>query len=303
MRIAYWIYFGVLLYLLIINLVTYRVYASDKVRAQKSQHRTPERTLLGLAWLGGAIGACVAMRRKRHKTLHWKFRIGVPTALIAWLLLVGSVTNVAILGCGRILFTPLMVKRIVEAKKEQKDQFELYRYVRYTWVKYDEISPEMTRAVMASEDNLFLKHHGFSEKGIHNAIDEYKKTGHVRHGGSTISQQTAKNIFTLGGRSWWRKARETYYTVLIEQFWTKRRIMEVYLNVMELGEGIYGAEAASQAYFKHSAKRLSRSEAALLAVSLPNPRTKYHVAHPGPYMLRRQQHIINLMPKLGPIEL
>lgn len=300
---AYWVYWVVVVYLLSINIATYYAYANDKKQARQSQHRTPERTLLRLAWLGGGLGALIGMYRTHHKTLHNRFRIGVPILFVLWFIPFLSVTNVVLLSQGRIWFTPLMVKRIVQGVKEKKGDFHWADYTRYEWVAYDAIHPEITRAVIASEDNLFPTHNGFSQQGIQKAIDEYKQTGHVRHGGSTISQQTAKNIFTLGGRSWWRKARETYYTVLIEQFWGKRRIMEVYLNVMELGDGIYGVEAACEYYYHHSCARITRSEAALLAVSLPNPRTKYHINRPGPYMRRRQQHIIELMPKLGPIEL
>ncbi len=167
----------------------------------------------------------------------------------------------------------------------------------YRWVKYEDIAPSLTRAVIASEDNLFVKHNGFSQRGIRQAWKEYRETGKVRHGGSTISQQTAKNVFTTGKRTYWRKARETWYTVLIETFWSKRRIMEVYLNVIEMGNGIYGAEAASQRYFGHRANRLTTAESALIAACLPNPR-KYSVTHPGPYMRKRQGQIEALMPKI-----
>ena len=120
-------------------------------------------------------------------------------------------------------------------------------------------------------------------------------------GGSTISQQTAKNVFTSGSRTWIRKGVETYFTVLIELVWGKERIMEVYLNVVELGDGIYGVEAASQRYFKKSAARLNAPQAALLVASLPSPR-RYSVTNPGPYMRRRQAHILWMMRMLPNIE-
>jgi len=182
--------------------------------------------------------------------------------------------------------------------------FMLHRGLNYTyeWVDYDQISPSLTRAVIASEDNLFASHHGFSERGIQQAIKEKREKGVVKHGGSTISQQTAKNVFTSGRRTYIRKFRETWYTVLIELFWSKKRIMEVYLNVIEMGNGLYGAEAASQKYFHHSAKKLTNAESALLAAALPCPK-RYSVTRPGPYMLKRQGQILNLMPKMGKIEL
>lgn len=182
--------------------------------------------------------------------------------------------------------------------------FMLHRGLGYTyqWVDYDQINPSLTRAVIASEDNLFATHRGFSEKGLKKAWKEKQEKGHVKHGGSTISQQTAKNVFTSGKRTYIRKIRETWYTVLIETFWSKKRIMEVYLNVIEMGNGLYGAEAASQKYFHHSAKRLTNAESALIAASLPSPR-RYSVTKPGPYMQKRQGQILNLMPKMGKIEL
>jgi len=208
-----------------------------------------------------------------------------------------SPLHVLMLKWGPVEHTPLMTLRKIEAKQAGKSYEE-----RKQWVYLDAISPEMVRAVIASEDNLFVKHNGFSETGIRRALDEYKQKGRVRHGGSTISQQTAKNVFTSGRRNYVRKGFETWYTFLIERIWGKRRIMEVYLNVLEAGDGIYGVEAASQAFFRHPAKRLSRSESALIAVCLPNPR-KMHPDRPSAYVRKRQEHIVNLMPKLGKIEL
>lgn len=196
-----------------------------------------------------------------------------------------------------VRWTPLMVIRKVEAHRAGVP-FTL----RKQWVTLDNISPELVRAVMASEDNLFLSHKGFSENGLRNAVQEKINTGVVRHGGSTISQQTAKNVFCTPRRTYLRKAFEAYFTVLIEFFWDKRRIMEVYLNVIEMGDGIFGAEAASQYYFHHAASRLNRSESALLAVCLPNPH-RLSVAHPSAYVQRRQAQIMALMPKLGKIDL
>ncbi|MCQ2343149.1 MAG: monofunctional biosynthetic peptidoglycan transglycosylase [Paludibacteraceae bacterium] len=286
----------IMAYLLLMNVLAYVRFKQDKYRAQHNLHRTPERRLMKYAWLGGALGALVAMRRFRHKTQHARFCIGVPLALLVWLIPTAGISAVFCLRSGAVPVTCFMIHRSWENRHSPTP------YVRhYSWVDYNAISPNLTRAVMASEDNLFATHNGFSNRGIQQAWSEYR-AGKVRHGGSTISQQTAKNLFTTGRRTWWRKARETWYTVLIETFWSKQRIMEVYLNVIEMGNGIYGAEAASQTYFRHSAKRLSKSESALIAVCLPNPR-KYSVTHPGPYVRKRQQQILNLMPKLGKIDL
>jgi len=224
------------------------------------------------------------MKTKKAKKGKWgKWVIGIVVALPLM-----SVGSVLALSHGKVPATVFQLHRG-------------WNYT-YTWVPYEQINPCLTRAVIASEDNLFATHNGFSERGIKQALKERKEKGKVKHGGSTISQQTAKNVFTTGRRTYLRKARETWYTLLIETFWSKKRIMEVYLNVIEMGEGLYGAEAASQKYFHHSAKRLNASEAALLAASLPSPR-RYSVVRPGPYMLKRQGQILGLMPKMGKIEL
>lgn len=224
-------------------------------------------------------------RRSKFKTLLKR--------IIASLLIL-SVLWVVVDKFKPVWVTPLMLRRTVanisDGKKVRNDK---------TWVPISKISNHMVMAVLASEDNLFMEHHGFSTDAIRKAI-QYNKKGKRLRGGSTISQQTAKNVFTFGYRNYFRKGVEAYYTALIELIWGKKRIMEVYLNVVELGNGIYGVEAASMHYFHCHASQLSASQAALLAASLPNPRV-YSVAHPGPYMLRRQSHIVNLMPKLEPV--
>ena len=169
-----------------------------------------------------------------------------------------------------------------------------------TWVPIEQISHNLVVACIASEDNLFMKHNGFSERAIRQAIAE-RKEGKRMRGGSTISQQTAKNVFTFCSRTWFRKGVETYYTILIELIWGKERIMEAYLNVVELGDGIYGAEAASRHYWGISANQLSKGQSALLAAALPNP-LHYSITRPGPYMQKRKGQILNLMPKMGKIE-
>jgi len=194
-----------------------------------------------------------------------------------------------------VYITPLMIIRVAEQVADGKP-IRLER----GWVPIDEISPKMVRAVIASEDNLFLDHYGFDIEGMKKAFENNKK-GKKLKGGSTISQQTAKNVFLTPSRTYVRKALEAYFTVLIEIFWSKERIMEVYLNVIEMGNGIYGIEKASEIYFNKPPKKLTSFQAALVAASLPNPR-KYSITHPGPYMRKRQAHILWLIPKLGKIE-
>ncbi len=188
--------------------------------------------------------------------------------------------------------TPLMIIRAVNPQGTDT-QKERERHWQHQWVSYDEISSWMPRAVVASEDGRFYEHHGFDFKEIQNAIDE-GKAGKRQRGASTISQQTAKNMFLWPGHSWVRKGLEAYFTVLIELFWSKERIMEVYLNSIEMGAGIYGVEAASQHYFGCTAKELSKPRAALIALCLPSP-LKRDPAHPSSYMRRRQRTIMRYM--------
>ncbi|MDD2528968.1 MAG: monofunctional biosynthetic peptidoglycan transglycosylase [Lentimicrobiaceae bacterium] len=168
------------------------------------------------------------------------------------------------------------------------------------WVPLDQISPNMVRAVIASEDNNFLKHYGIDFDAIRKAREMNKK-GKTMRGASTVSQQTAKNVFLWPDRTWLRKGLEVYFTGLIEIFWGKKRIMEVYLNVIEMGEGIYGVEMASETFFHKSAINLNKSEAARIAAVLPNPR-RWNAGAPSAYILRRQQSIERAMGRLGKIE-
>jgi monofunctional biosynthetic peptidoglycan transglycosylase len=157
------------------------------------------------------------------------------------------------------------------------------------WRPLDRISPALAEAVIAAEDAKFCSHHGFDMVAIQKALKSNQRGRTVR-GGSTISQQTAKNVFLWPDRSWVRKAAEAYFTVLIETLWGKRRIMEVYLNVAEWGPGTYGAEAAARRYFRTSAADLDRTEASRLAAVLPSP-LKWKAAQPGPYVARRSRRI------------
>lgn len=168
-----------------------------------------------------------------------------------------------------------------------------------TWVSIDEISPNIVQAVVASEDNLFLTHHGFSFEDMSKAFEHNLKGRKIR-GGSTISQQTAKNVFLFPNRSYVRKGLEAYFTVLMELTWSKKRIMEVYLNVIEMGNGIYGIEAASMEHFGIHASKLTKSQAASIAACLPNPR-RFNAGHPSGYIQRRKAHILSLMAKVGPV--
>lgn len=168
-----------------------------------------------------------------------------------------------------------------------------YRH-RYRWVDAAQISPHAARAVVAAEDQRFVAHTGFDVDAIRQAVEHNASGGRVR-GASTISQQVAKNLFLWRGRSWVRKGLEAWFTVLIEVLWPKQRILEVYLNIAEFGHGIYGVEAAAQAYWKKSAKQLTRAQAATLAAVLPNPR-RYRAEPPSPYVQRRRDWILGQMP-------
>lgn len=180
--------------------------------------------------------------------------------------------------------TPLMYIRSFEHRGDST-----FADWKHEWVDLEDMSPYMPVAVIASEDQNFRKHKGFDWTAIEKAQQEYEEGGR-RRGASTISQQTAKNVFLWPSSSWIRKGFETYFTFLIELIWTKERIMEVYLNSIEMGPGIYGVEAVAQEHFHKSAADLSRSECALIAATLPNP-IKFNSASPSRYMRRRQQQI------------
>src|SRR5690554_1725508 len=191
-----------------------------------------------------------------------------------------------------IYVTPLMMIRAVEQKMDGKPM-----KLEKSWKPLSEISPDLQLAVVCTEDQNFLKHHGFDFGAIQKAIKHNEKSKRKR-GASTISQQTAKNVFLWPGRSWVRKGFEVYFTFLIELFWSKERILEVYLNSVEMGEGVYGAEAASKYWYGKSAKNLTQREAAGIAAILPNPR-KFKAKNSSPYIERRKDHIIRQMNNLG----
>jgi monofunctional biosynthetic peptidoglycan transglycosylase len=224
---------------------------------------------------------------------------GVGRRLSKWLVM-------AVLGVLAVTGIPVLLLRfwspptsafMLEAALEAREAGERDYRTQYVWVDLEAISPNVALAVIASEDQLFPFHAGFDLKSIREAV---RANAHRRHprGASTISQQVAKNLFLWSGPSYLRKGLEAWLTVLIEACWPKERILEVYLNVAEFGRGIYGVEAASRRFFHHSAARLTRGEAALLAAVLPNPR-RLHAERPSSYVSSRQEWILTQMKSLG----
>jgi monofunctional biosynthetic peptidoglycan transglycosylase len=201
-----------------------------------------------------------------------------------------TILSVVALRFIPVWFTPLMFIRCYEQLKEGREL-----RMTHHWVSLDEMSENMPVAVMASEDARFLSHHGFDFKAIESAAKRNIQHPEKRRlGASTISQQTAKNVFLWPGRSWIRKGFEVYFTSLIELMWSKERIMEVYLNSIETGEGIYGVEAIANENWGLHADQLSKSQCALIAVTLPNPR-QFSSKHPSAYMQKRQKRILHEM--------
>jgi len=189
-------------------------------------------------------------------------------------------------------FTPLMAIRSAEFKMSGKDMI-----CSHDWEPLERISPNLQKAVIASEDANFLTHHGFDFNAIQKAMKNNEKGKKIK-GGSTISQQTAKNVFLWQGRSYLRKGLEAYFTVLIELVWGKERIMEVYLNSIEMGDGVYGAQAASEYWYRKNAADLSKREAAGIAAILPNPR-KFKATNSSSYIERRKGRIVKHMSYVG----
>jgi monofunctional biosynthetic peptidoglycan transglycosylase len=214
-----------------------------------------------------------------------RFLLGIVVAFFA-----STILSVVALRWIPVYFTPLMFIRVYQQSKADQP-LTLHHH----WVSLDEISPSLPVAVIASEDARFMEHNGFDYKAIeHAAIRNLKHPEKRKLGASTISQQTAKNVFLWPGRSWVRKGFEVYFTALIELLWSKERIIEVYLNSIEMGEGIYGADAVAEYHFNTTAAQLTRGQCALIAASLPNPR-RFNSAKPSPYMLKRQKRILREM--------
>ncbi len=218
----------------------------------------------------------------------WKFALGFVGLSLLFVLLFRFVP---------VYFTPLMLIRSIEQVADGK-RLQL----KHTWVSIDEISNNLSLAVICSEDQNFMDHFGFDFEAIERSVEASMKGTKKIRGASTISQQTAKNVFLWPNRSWIRKGLEVYFTFLIEIVWSKQRIMEVYLNSIEMGNGIYGAEAAARFYFKKSAKNLSRRQAAAIAAVLPNPR-EYSASPPSPYIQSRISWIVRQMGQWGPLKL
>jgi len=234
----------------------------------------------------GSEAGKISVLKKIRKILTWI--VGLFFGSTLFVVLLFSFVNPPV--------TPLMLKRAIEQKKAGKKI-----RIEKDWVRFKDISPQMVQAVIASEDNRFLAHFGIDLQAIEKAV-AHNKQHRRKRGASTISQQVAKNVFLWPARTYIRKGFELYFTFLIEICWSKRRIMAVYLNVIETGDGVYGVEAAARKYFKKPAFRLTRGEAALIAAALPNPR-KRNPGNPSSYMIRRQGQILSLMNKIGKIDL
>jgi monofunctional biosynthetic peptidoglycan transglycosylase len=210
----------------------------------------------------------------------------------------GTAIAISILAVAALRVVPpvtsaFMVERWIAAKVEREPGFRLH----YQWTPWDEISRQLPIALVAAEDQKFPHHHGFDVAAIQDALADASDGERLR-GASTISQQTAKNLFLWGGRSFVRKGLEAYFTTLIELMWPKRRILEVYCNIAEFGNGIYGAAAASERFFGVSPARLDAHQSALLAAALPNPR-RFRVDRPSPYMQGRAAWIARQARQLG----
>jgi monofunctional glycosyltransferase len=221
------------------------------------------------------------------KALVWTLRIIIG-------FVVGSAVLVAIFAVFRPPITPLMLIRVLEGAFGGKSVG-----ITKAWKDYEDISPNVFRALIAAEDGKFYQHSGFDWDAIEAAKKRNEQAkGKKLYGASTISMQTAKNVFLWHGRNYVRKGLEAYFTVLIEAVWGKKRILEVYANVIEWGDGVYGVEAASQLYFKKSASKLSASESALLAAVVPNPR-RWNAGKPTSYIIKRKGYILARMKSVG----
>jgi monofunctional biosynthetic peptidoglycan transglycosylase len=218
------------------------------------------------------------------KNLNFFFLLKLIWRLFAGFV-VASVAMVVIYRFIPVYYTPLMAIRSIESLWSPKAYSTQHR-----WVDYEGISTSMKRAVIKAEDYRFFDHRGFDFEAIAKAM-KYNKTHAQKKGASTISQQTAKNVFLFPDRGWIRKGMEAYFTVLIEAIWPKERILEVYLNVIEIGPGVYGVEAASQRFFRKPAHLINPYEASLMAAVLPNPR-RFRVDRPSNYVMRRQRRIM-----------
>jgi len=229
----------------------------------------------------------VAVRRSRGTRALRGVLFGIVACIVV------SVLAVVLLRWINPRISAFMLEATVAAWIDRDHDYEL----RHQWVDLQRISPNLALAVVASEDQKFPDHWGFDVEAIEKAYQLNQHSHRVR-GASTISQQVAKNLFLWSGRSYFRKGLEAYFTVLIETFWPKRRILEVYLNSAEFGTGTFGAEAAAQRYFHKPAARLTRADAALMAAVLPNPQ-RFLIAAPSRYIEQRRAWIEGQMQALG----
>jgi monofunctional biosynthetic peptidoglycan transglycosylase len=225
------------------------------------------------------------------KKVFKKFFSSILKIIIGFFLL--SFISVLIMKWINPVTSSLMIQRKVEALIEMKSR----QMIAQEWFSYNDISRQMPLAIIAAEDQNFPFHFGFDFKEIEKAIKQNNRGRRLR-GASTITQQVAKNLFLWEGRSFIRKGLEAYFALLIELLWSKERTLEVYMNVVELGNMVFGVGAASQIYFKKTPNKLTRSQAALLAAVIPNP-IRFSVRNPSHYILRRQNWIINQMSSLG----
>lgn len=220
------------------------------------------------------------------KILVWSFILKLLKRVVLWFFIL-TIGLVLLYKWVPVPVTFFMLQRCV-AQKADGEEMKLKK----DWVSADEISPYLQLAVVCAEDQNYLKHNGFDYGAIRKALkfnEKMEEKGkNKRRGASTISQQTAKNVFLWHGRSWIRKGFEVYFTFLIETLWSKERIMEVYLNVIEFGNGVYGAQAAAKEYLNKNANELTAGDAALMAIVLPNPR-KFSIKNPSSYVLSRKK--------------
>jgi monofunctional biosynthetic peptidoglycan transglycosylase len=231
--------------------------------------------------------------RARSRRRRGPRRILVVLGAVLLVVLAATVVPVAALRWIHPITTSFMTQRRIAAWWSGDRAYQL----RYRWIRWDEISPHAGIAVVAAEDQKFPVHGGFDLEAIEDARREYEDGGR-RRGASTISQQVAKNLFLWPNRTWVRKGLEAYFTVLIEHLWSKRRILEVYLNVAEFGRGVFGVGAASEVFFDKPAARLTPGECARLAAVLPNP-MRLHADRPSAYVLEREGWILGQMERLG----
>lgn len=233
-----------------------------------------------------------AQTHRRHGWLRrfwrWTWRLALAWVALTWLV-------VAILRFVPPPTSAFMLERRIAAWRAGEKNFEL----RYHWVPWRDVSAQLPIALIASEDQKFPSHHGFDVQAIRDAMDEADDGERLR-GASTISQQTAKNLFLWSGRSFVRKGLEAYFTVLLEITWPKQRILEVYTNIAEFGDGIYGADAAAHTFFREAPSQLDAYQSALLASVLPNPK-RLHADRPSPYVLNHAQWTQRQVRQLGGI--